>query len=112
LIRSQVWKHEDVAEIMGISRHRVAQLVVTAGLRVAELNEMRHDIERPVASPRAARLRELDDNPPAWPTNAIATRPGRSKSSSAVVLAGVARRWRSTTTGAWAAIPRRRTRSV
>ncbi len=87
LIRSQVWKHDDVAEIMGISRPRVAQLLIDAGVRVAELNEQRHDAERPVASPRAARLRELEDDPPAWLTNAVGTRPGRSKSSSGVVLA-------------------------
>ena len=33
-----------------------------------------------MASPRAARLRELEDEPPEWLTNAIGTRPGRSKS--------------------------------
>jgi hypothetical protein len=62
-------------------------LLVNAGLRVAQLNEERHEDERPVASPRAARLRELEDDPPKWLTNAIGIRPGRSKSSSSVVLA-------------------------
>jgi hypothetical protein len=87
LIRSQVWKQDDVAEVMGISRQRVATLLVDAALKVAELNEERHGNERPVASPRAARLRQLEDAPPVWLTNAIGTRPGRSKSSSGVVLA-------------------------
>jgi DNA-directed RNA polymerase specialized sigma24 family protein len=54
LIRSQVWKHADIAEVMGISRQRVATLLVDAARKVAELNEQRHDEERAVASPRAA----------------------------------------------------------
>jgi hypothetical protein len=87
LIRSQVWKQDDVADVMGISQQRVAALLVDAALKVAELNEERHEQERPVASPRAARLRELEDAPPPWLTSAIGTRPGRSKSSSGVVLA-------------------------
>jgi len=56
-------------------------------LRVSQLNEERHEDERPVTSPRAGRLRELEDEPPVWLTNAIAMRPGRSESSSGVVLA-------------------------
>jgi hypothetical protein len=87
LIRSQVWKQADVADVMGISRQRVGTLLVEAALKVAALNEERHDKERPVASPRAARLRELEDAPPVRLTNAIETRPGRSKSASGVVLA-------------------------
>jgi DNA-directed RNA polymerase specialized sigma24 family protein len=87
VVRSQVWKQADVAEAMGLSRSRVAQLLVDAALRVSQLNEERHDDERPVASPRAARLRELEDEPPLWLTNAVGMRPSRSKSSSGVVLA-------------------------
>jgi RNA polymerase sigma factor (sigma-70 family) len=87
MIRSQVTRQQEVADIMGLSRQRVAQLLVKAALRVAQLNEERHDEERPVASPRAARLRELEDHPPTWLTNALGREPGRSKSDSAVVLA-------------------------
>ena len=64
VVRSQVSKQADVAEAMGLSRQRVAELLVNAALRVSQLNEERHDDERPVASPRAARLRELEDEPP------------------------------------------------
>jgi DNA-directed RNA polymerase specialized sigma24 family protein len=46
VVRSQVWRQADAA------------------LRVSQLNEERHEDERPVASPRAARLRELEDEPP------------------------------------------------
>ena len=92
LIRSQVWKHDDVAEIMGISRPRVAQLLIDAGVRVAELNERRHDAERPVASPRAARLRELEDDPPVWLTNAIGSRPDARSPRAASCSRGAARR--------------------
>jgi hypothetical protein len=73
LIRSQVWKQDDIADVMEISRQRVATLPVDAALKVAGLNEERHDRERPVASPRAARLRELEEAPPVWLTNAIGT---------------------------------------
>jgi hypothetical protein len=92
MVRSQVNRQQDVADVMGLSRQRVAQLLVNASLRVSQLNEERHDGERPVASPRLARLRELEDAPPTWLTSAIGTRPGRSKSSSGVVLA-----WRRAT---------------
>jgi RNA polymerase sigma factor (sigma-70 family) len=87
MIRSQVWKQADVAEIMGLSRPRVAQMLIDAAARVAELNERRHDAERPVASPRAARLRELEDNPPTWLSNAIGRKPPRNKSSAGITLA-------------------------
>jgi hypothetical protein len=92
MVRSQVNRQQDVADVMGLSRQRVAQLLVNASLRVSQLNEERHDDERPVASPRLARLRELEDASPVWLTSAIGTRPGRSKSSSGVVLA-----WRRAT---------------
>jgi len=87
LVNSQVWKQAEAAEILGVSRQRVAQLLVEAALEVAALNEKRHAEQRPVASPRSARLRELETRPPAWLTAAIGTLPARSKSSAGVVLA-------------------------
>jgi hypothetical protein len=41
---------EDVAERMGVSRPRVAQMLVEAAIKVAELNEIRHDYERPASA--------------------------------------------------------------
>ena len=87
LIRSQVWKQEEVAEVMGIRPDQVDRLLRAAAIQLAEVNENRHDRERPVASPRAARLRELEDDPPEWLTSAIGRCPSRSKSSAGVVLA-------------------------
>ena len=87
LIRSQVWKQEEVAEVMGIRPDQVERLLRAAAVQLAEVNESRHDRERPVASPRAARLRELEDDPPEWLTSAIGRCPARSKSSVGVVLA-------------------------
>ena len=87
VMNSQVHRHQDVADLMGLSRQRVAYLLVQAAQRVAQLNEERHDDERPVASPRAARLRELEEDPPEWLTNAVGRRPGRTKSDSSSVLA-------------------------
>ena len=78
LIRSQVWKKEEVAEVMGIRPEQVDPLLRAAAIRLAEVNESRHDRERPVASPRAARLRELEDDPPHWLTTVIGRCPHRS----------------------------------
>lgn len=87
LIRSQVWKKEEVAEVMGIRPEQVEQLLRAAAVRLAEVNQERHNRDRPVASPRAARLRELEDEPPEWLSGAIGRCPLRSKSSAGVILA-------------------------
>jgi DNA-directed RNA polymerase specialized sigma24 family protein len=87
LIRSQVWKKEEVAEVMGIQPEQVDELLRHAAVQLAEVNVNRHDRERPVASPRAARLRELEDDTPEWLSNVIGRCPHRSKSSAGVILA-------------------------
>jgi hypothetical protein len=51
VMSSQVRRQQDVADLMGLSRQRVAFLLVQAAQRVAQLNEERHEDERPVASP-------------------------------------------------------------
>jgi DNA-directed RNA polymerase specialized sigma24 family protein len=87
LWRSQLATQEEVGEVLGISRQRVAQVLQAASGHLAELSERRIEADRPVASPRAARLRELEDDPPAWLADAVGTPPTRSKSASASVLA-------------------------
>ena len=77
----------DVAEVLGISRQRVAFLLhhVTAAMR--DITERRIEAERPVASPRAARLRELEDNPPPWLVSEIGRNGGRGKNDAGTKLA-------------------------
>ena len=70
LVRSQMHKQQDVADVLGISRSRVNHVLATVSLRVNELAEQRN-VGPPVASPRAARLRELEDEPPEWLRKAI-----------------------------------------
>ena len=81
LIRSQVSRHRDVAEIMGVNTARVGHLLQNVGVAMQQLAERRHEADRPMASPRAARLRDLEDDPPAWLVNTIGRLPGRSKSA-------------------------------
>jgi len=69
------------------------QMLIQAAQRVAQLNEERLADERPVASPRAARLRELEDTSPKWLTSAVGRRPGRTESDSSIVLAGEEQPW-------------------
>jgi hypothetical protein len=87
LVNSQSSKHRDVAEVMGISRSRVAQLLQQVTVRMQERAEIRTELERPVANPRAARLREFETDPPAWLVEAIGRVPTFNKSSSKAVLA-------------------------
>jgi hypothetical protein len=62
-----------VLQELGVSRQRVATVLRDVGDRVAKLNERRHDRERPVAAPRAARRgcrtapRQSDGGPPSEP---------------------------------------------
>jgi DNA-directed RNA polymerase specialized sigma24 family protein len=62
LIRSQVSYQREVAEIMGVNTARIGQLLQNVGVALQELAERRIEADRPVASPRAARLRELQDS--------------------------------------------------
>ena len=56
-------------------------LLVSVSLRVNELAEQCASHERPVASPRAARLRELEDEPPEWLRAAIGRPVTRNRSN-------------------------------
>jgi RNA polymerase sigma factor (sigma-70 family) len=86
-IRSQSSTQAQVAEVLGVSTQRIDQLLRAAGLKLRDISERRIEDSRPVASPRAARLRELEDDPPKWLVEAIGTPPARSKSSSGVIVA-------------------------
>ena len=87
LIRSQVWKQEEVAEVLGVRPDQVDRLLRAAAVQLAEVNENRHDRERPVASPRAARLARARGRPARVADERDRQVPARSKSSAGVVLA-------------------------
>ena len=87
LAASQVRRHRDVGEILDIPETRVGYLLASAGAALGEAAERRTERERPVASPRAARLRELEDSPPEWLVEAVVRPPARGKNASASILA-------------------------
>jgi DNA-directed RNA polymerase specialized sigma24 family protein len=85
--RSQVSRHREVAELMGVHTSRVGQLLQQVGVRLQERAERRAELERPFANPRAARLRELELEPPEWLVESIGKQPALGKTSAASVLA-------------------------
>jgi hypothetical protein len=87
IVNSQVWKQADVAEILGVNPARINYLLRRVGERINEMARERNECERPVASPRAARLRELEDDPPKWLMEAISRAPTRNKTGGPAVLA-------------------------
>jgi DNA-directed RNA polymerase specialized sigma24 family protein len=87
LVASQVYRHRDVGEILDIPETRVAYLLASAGAALRDAAERRTERDRPVASPRAARLRDLEDAPPEWLIEAVGRPPARGKNASASILA-------------------------
>ena len=87
LVASQVRRHRDVGEILDIPETRVGYLLASASAALGEAAERRAERERPVASPRAARLRELEDAPPDWLVESVGRPPARGKNASASILA-------------------------
>jgi DNA-directed RNA polymerase specialized sigma24 family protein len=87
LLRAQFSRHRDVAEALGVSVARVTRLLQDAGVYLQERTMRRAELERPVASPRASRLRELEVDPPEWLVEAIGRAPTFNKSSARPVLA-------------------------
>ena len=100
IVRSQVRKQIEVAKILGVTTARVSYLLRRASETLDEMATRRAERERPVASRRAARLRELEDNPPKWLMEAIGRAPSRNKTSAYAVLAWRRTALASTTTGA------------
>ncbi len=86
----------DAGAVAALGSHatdRVRPSQVRKQIEVAEILEKldgmatrRGERERPVASPRAARLRELEDAPPKWLTEAIGRAPSRHKTSAYAVV--------------------------
>ncbi len=92
LLNALLGRHQDVADVLGVSRQRVAQLVHLSAAHLLRLTEKRAAAERPVASPRLARLRELEEFSPAWLIDTIGQPPNPGKSAAGVSLA-----WRRAT---------------
>lgn len=86
LLRSQLSRHQDVAEVLGVTTGRVARLLQDVGVQLQQRAELRAELDRPVANPRAARLRELELDPPKWLPGSIGRAPYMSKSSSKLIL--------------------------
>jgi RNA polymerase sigma factor (sigma-70 family) len=89
LLRSQVDTQQEVADRVGLSFGRVSVLLAKVA-RLVDARSNRIEKPDPALPPRAARLRELETDPPLWLTNAIG-RSGADRSPSALVLA-----WRRT----------------
>jgi hypothetical protein len=87
LLNAVLGRHQDVGDVLGISRPRVAYLMQLAYTTVRENSPRRASEERPVAMPRAARLRELESSAPEWLTSAIGRPPTLGKSAAGVMLA-------------------------
>jgi RNA polymerase sigma factor (sigma-70 family) len=89
LLRSQVETQQELADRVGLSHGRVSVLLAKVA-RLVDARSARSAQPEPALPPRAARLRELETDPPEWLVKAIG-RPGANKSPSALVLA-----WRRT----------------
>lgn len=53
LLNAAVGRHADVAEILGVSRQRVAYLLQQVTVAIQDRAERRAELDRPVASPRS-----------------------------------------------------------
>ena len=84
---SQAQFQRDVAEMLGMHLSRVNHLLTSAAGAVRELAEKRAQRASANATPRVARLRELEDEPPAWLVEAIGAVPTRGQNAGAGVLA-------------------------
>ena len=87
VVNSQVQFQRDVAQILGLHLSRVNHLLSSAGSTVRAMAENRATRGCPSGSPRAARLRELEAEPPDWLIEAIGTVPTRGQNVGASVIA-------------------------
>ena len=70
-MRAAGWHYTEIAECLGITKARVNKLLVRADARLRELDQ--RDLEP--QSERAARLSELEQDPPSWLIVAIGRPP-------------------------------------
>ena len=61
-LRAVGWRHSDIADFLGLTEARVAKLLRRADAHLRELDQR----DRAPTSDRAARLRELEDDPPVF----------------------------------------------
>src|SRR4051812_7466736 len=87
ILRALLPRYQDVADVLGVHTSRVGYLIKSVDTTLREMSEKRVERERPVASPRAARLRELEDEPPDWLIETIGRPPTRNANASSSILA-------------------------
>ena len=86
-LRAAGWRYDDLASHLGISDTRVNQLLARADARMREMDIR----EQEISAPRAARLRELEDEPPSYLVASIGMPP---RSGPKVGQGDRAREWR------------------
>ena len=68
------FSYQEIARMRGMSYSRVNRLIAEANQVIRE-EQGRENVGRTHASPRAARLEQLEDKPPPWLQGAIGRRP-------------------------------------
>ena len=71
LLQAAGWRYQELAEFLDVSDTRINQLLARASARMREMDIRDHD----VTSPRARRLRELEDDPPTYIVASIGVAP-------------------------------------
>jgi DNA-directed RNA polymerase specialized sigma24 family protein len=78
MMRGLGWRYSDISEVTGDSIARIGQLASIANQEIADRRLARLNASG-VASPRVARLSELESHPPVWLTKEIGRLPGRQR---------------------------------
>jgi DNA-directed RNA polymerase specialized sigma24 family protein len=101
MMRGLGWRYSDISEVTGDSIARIGQLASIANQEIADRRLARLNASG-VASPRVARLSELESHPPVWLTRRLVAFPAVSGGRRAIPRRagrGAAPRSPSTTTG-------------
>jgi hypothetical protein len=78
------YSYDEIREELGISRTRVNQLIAEANATMRR-EQFRIAAEQQPRSPRAARLRELEERPPDWLQASIGRPPAKTQRAEAVL---------------------------